>query len=220
VLGAVRPSLRQSLPAESGQRPASLLRPVGQEPAEDPRSFEALYRAHAPGVYHAAYRVLGRQSEAEDVTQDVFVRFWRDPSRFDPSRGELGAYLRLIARSRALDLWRQEQAAGRARDRLKVVASEDEGRDARPAAVAERDEQRAAVRAALRTLPASQREALVLSYWGSLSSSEIAARAGVPFGTARSRIRLGIEKLRRECAATLAVEPNPPTEAGKAPAAR
>ncbi len=63
----------------------------------------------------------------------------------------------------------------------------------------EREERRRAVRAALKELPAEQREALVLSYWGSLGPEEIAQRAGVPFGTARSRMRLGLEKLRRQC---------------------
>jgi RNA polymerase sigma-70 factor, ECF subfamily len=148
--------------------------------------------------------VIGRPSDAEDVTQEVFTRHWRDPSRFDPARGEIGGYLRLMARSRALDLWRHEQAGGRARDRLKLVARDDDRPAERPAAVAERHERRQAVRAALKELPHEQREALVLSYWGSLGPDEVARRAGVPFGTARSRVRLGLEKLRRQCPPELA----------------
>ena len=150
-------------------------------------------------MHAAAFRILGRHADAEDVTQEVFLRFWRAPDRFDPGRGELGSYLRLMARSRALDLWRQEQAAGRARDRLKLLVRDDEvGSDQRPAAKAEQDEARRAVRAALRHLPPAQREALVLSYWGSMTADEVAQRSDVPFGTARSRMRLGLEKLRRE----------------------
>jgi RNA polymerase sigma-70 factor (ECF subfamily) len=200
VLGAVRPSLRQLLPADHGQHPTRLF-----EAVSDDEAFAALYRAYASGVHAAAYRVLGRVSDAEDVTQEVFARFWRDPRRFDPKRGELGPYLRLMARSRALDLWRHDQAAERARDRLTVVAR-DAGPpvDELPAAVAEREERRRAVRAAVKRLPSAQREALVLSYWGSLTPHEIAHRVGVPFGTARSRIRLGLEKLRRECSPALA----------------
>lgn len=141
--------------------------------------------------------MLGRPSDAEDVTQEVFTRFWRDPGRFDSRRGELGSYLRLMARSRALDLWRHDQAGSRARERLRLVARDEADRpNERPAALVEREELRAAVRTALRQLPAEQREALVLSYWGSLSPDEIAQRVGVPFGTARSRMRLGLEKLR------------------------
>lgn len=150
-------------------------------------------------MHAAALRVLGRPSEAEDVTQEVFARHWRDPTRFDPGRGEIGGYLRLMARSRALDLWRHEQAAGRARDRLKVITREESGPEQGPPQVAEREEQRRALRAAMRDLPPEQREALVLSYWGSLGPDEIAERAGIPFGTARSRMRLGLEKLRRSC---------------------
>ena len=200
MLGAARSSLRQPLPADHGQHPTRFL-----SPASDDDAFPALYRAHAPGVYSAAYRVLGRASDAEDITQEVFARFWRDPRRFDPKRGALGAYLRLMARSRALDLWRHDQAAGRARDRLTVVARDAAPPvDELPATVAEREERRRAVLAALKRLPPAQREALVLSYWGSLTPHEIARRAGVPFGTARSRIRLGLEKLRRECSPALA----------------
>lgn len=193
MLAAARSPLRQLLPADGGQQPT---------PPFDAEAFASLYRVEAPGVYAAALRVLGRATDAEDVCQEIFLRFWRDPARFDPNRGEVGPYLRLMARSRALDLWRHEQAAGRARDRLRLVAREDEPRtDELPADATERDEERAAVRAALKRLPPAQREALVLSYWGSLSAHEVAARAGVPFGTARSRMRLGLEKLRRDCAA-------------------
>lgn len=167
--------------------------------------FAQLYREHAPAVYAAAHRVVGRASDAEDITQEVFTRHWRNPGSFDPRRGELGGFLRLMARSRALDLWRHEQAAGRARDRLKLVArGESERPSEHPAAVLERDERRSAVLGALSELPAEQREALVLSYWGSLGADEIARRCGVPFGTARSRMRLGLEKLRRTCPPGLA----------------
>jgi RNA polymerase sigma-70 factor (ECF subfamily) len=145
--------------------------------------------------------VLGRPAEAEDVTQEVFVKFWRSPDRFDPRRGEVGPYLRLMARSRALDHLRHEQADGRACDRLRSVSGHDEVPHAeRPPEVAERDEQRTVLRDALRKLPVEQREALVLAYWGGMSAREVAAAAKVPFGTARSRMRLGLEKLRADAA--------------------
>jgi RNA polymerase sigma-70 factor (ECF subfamily) len=160
-------------------------------------AFTEVYAQHRPGVYATALRVLGRPAEAEDVVQEVFVKFWRSPDRFDPRRGEVGPYLRLMARSRALDLLRHEQADGRACDRLKAVSGRDEvPHTERPPERAERDEQRAVLREALRKLPVEQREALVLAYWGGMSAREVAAAAGVPFGTARSRMRLGLEKLR------------------------
>ena len=165
----------------------------------DPTTFAAVYDQHSRGVYGAALRILGDSARAQDVAQDVFLRVWRNPQRFDARRGELGSYLRLMARSRALDLWRESQAAGRARDRLEVVVAQDAPRtDERPSAVAEREEERAVVREALRVLPEAQREALVLAYWGGLTADQIAKRSGVPLGTAKSRIRLGLAKLRSE----------------------
>ena len=106
----------------------------------DPTAFERAYDEHARGVYRAAYRVLGSAAQAQDVVQDVFLKLWREPGKFDARRGELGSYLRLMARSRALDLWREGQAAGRASDRLKLDVALDEGRaDERPAVAAERE---------------------------------------------------------------------------------
>ena len=163
----------------------------------DPAVYARIYETHSRGVHAAAYRILGNATQAQDVTQDVFVKVWRQPQKFDARRGELGSYLRLIARSRALDLWREGQAAGRASDRLKLVVARDEGRtEDRPGAMAERESERRAVRAALAELPANQREAVVLAYWGGLTADQIARRAGVPLGTAKRRIRLGLAKMR------------------------
>jgi RNA polymerase sigma-70 factor, ECF subfamily len=170
----------------------------------DPTYFEKVYDEHSRGVYAAAFRILGNAAQAQDVVQDVFLRVWRRPGTFDAKRGELGSYLRLMARSRALDLWREGQAAGRASDRLKVVvAAAEERPDDRPSDAAERDDHRRAIREALRGLPAAQREALVLAYWGGLTADEIARRSDVPLGTAKSRIRLGLTKLRDECGSRL-----------------
>ena len=170
----------------------------------DPAAFERIYDEHARSVYATAYRVLGNATQAQDVVQDVFLRLWRRPRSFDPSRGELGPYLRLMARSRSLDLWREGQAAGRASDRLKLVVADEEPRaDERPAVEAERRHDRAEVREALGRLPVAQREALLLAYWGGLTAGEVARLAEVPLGTAKSRIRLGLAKLRDECGPAL-----------------
>jgi len=167
----------------------------------DPHTFSRMYDEHGRGVYGAALRILGDPTRAQDVAQDVFLRVWREPSRYDARRGELGSYLRLMARSRALDVYRESQAAGRARDRMKIVAGTEETRsEDAPSAVAERDETRAFVRSALSGLPEAQREALVLAFWGEMTADEIARRSGVPLGTAKSRIRLGMAKLRGEVA--------------------
>jgi RNA polymerase sigma-70 factor, ECF subfamily len=165
----------------------------------DPNTFRRVFAEHQRGVYAAAFRVLGNGAQAQDVVQDVFLRIWRRPRTFDAGRGDLGAYLRLIARSRAMDLWREAQAAGRATDRMKVVIADAAPPvDGVPAAENEREEARGTVRDALRRLPQAQREALVLAYWGGLTADEIARRDRVPLGTAKSRIRLGLARLRTE----------------------
>ena len=179
-------------------------------PLTDPHTFGRVYDEHARSVYGAALRILGDPAQAQDVAQDVFLKLWRDPAKFDAKRGDVGTYLRLMARSRALDLYRESQAAGRARDRLELVATHEPPRvDDRPTLAAERGSDRAAVVEALRRLPAPQREALVLAYWGGLTADEIARRVGVPLGTAKSRIRLGMAKLRGEIADAVADTPLP-----------
>src|SRR4051794_7994902 len=163
----------------------------------DTSLFERAFADHRDGVHAAAYRVLGDAAQAQDVTQDVFLRLWRNPRRYDASRGPLGAYLRLMARSRALDLYREQQAAGRAGDRLRTVTTEEESRpDERPAESTGRRESASTVKAAVRSLPPAQREAVVLAYWAGLTADQIARRSDVPLGTAKSRLRLGLAKLR------------------------
>src|SRR3954462_1444321 len=110
--------------------------PQTLEPAMDlsnPVTFGRIYDEHRRSVHATAYRVLNNSAAAQDVVQDVFLRVWRNPQKFDARRGELGSYLRLMARSRAVDLWREGQASGRAEDRLKAVVSHDAPRpDAQP----------------------------------------------------------------------------------------
>lgn len=165
----------------------------------DPDDFARAYAEHAPGAAHAAAGVLapaGRRGDVEDVVHDVFVRLWHDPRRFDPARGPLGAYVRMVARSRALDALRTGQAAGRAVERL-AAAPLPPARDA-VVSEAERNEVRAALLRAMAALPLPQREALALACWGDLTANQIAERAGLPVGTVKGRLRLGIARIRAE----------------------
>jgi RNA polymerase sigma-70 factor (ECF subfamily) len=141
-------------------------------------------------MHAAAFRVLGDAGLAQDAVQDAFLRVWRRPSAYDPARGELGTYLRLLARSRAVDLWREGQVRARAAERLEPEAPHA---DEPPL-----PDSREALRAAVSRLPEPQREALVLAYWGGLTAGQIARRARVPLGTAKSRLRLGLARLREE----------------------
>jgi RNA polymerase sigma-70 factor (ECF subfamily) len=168
----------------------------------DPTTFARAFEQHERAVYGAALRILNNPAQAHDVVQDVFLRVWRRPGSFDARRGELGSYLRMMARSRALDLWRESQAAGRASDRLQlVVDSAPPPVEDSPAVAAELDATHDTVIEALQQLPEPQREALVLAYWGGLTAGEIADHEHVPLGTAKSRIRLGLARLRQECPA-------------------
>src|SRR3954454_19938033 len=107
----------------------------------NPVTFARAYDEHGPAVYGAALRVLGNPATAQDVAQDVFLRLWRRPAAFDPHRGDLGAYLRLMARSRALAAGRTAQASGRETDRLKIASGRAEPRaEDEPVARFERDD--------------------------------------------------------------------------------
>src|SRR3712207_4152600 len=113
-------------------------------------AFERLYDEHSATVYRTALRVLGNPVQAQDVMQDVFVRLLRRPGSFDPARGTLTNYLKLMARSRAVDVRREAQVAGRARERMKLHALREEPRPYdRPAAAAELRRDRGIVLAAL-----------------------------------------------------------------------
>ncbi len=102
-----------------------------------------------------------------------------------------------MARSRALDIARSESAGARAGDRLRAAVEADPPRVERPDERAEARERSRGVRAAVARLPQLQREAVALAFWAGLPAREIAERTGVPLGTARSRLRLGLEKLER-----------------------
>ncbi|HEX8122322.1 MAG TPA: sigma-70 family RNA polymerase sigma factor [Solirubrobacteraceae bacterium] len=165
----------------------------------DPSTFSRVYARHAPEVEAIAHRVLGDRAQAQDVAHDVFLRLWMRPSRFDAGRGDVGAYLRMLARSRALDAQRSLRAASRAGDRYRDACVRAEPAVAHgPARTSEHREDRRELVRALRALPDPQREAVVLAYWADLPDHQIARRAGVPLGTAKSRVRLGLKRLRAE----------------------
>lgn len=165
--------------------------------------FERAYDQHADSVHAAAQWLLRDEQAAEDIVQEVFLRLWREPERFDPSRGSLGTYLRLQARSRALDILREGHAAGRASDRIRSLAPRGTPADSQQIIALERKGDRAIVRRGMRCLPQAQREALLLVYWGGLTAEEISVRSQVPLGTVKSRIRLGLRTLRQACESSI-----------------
>lgn len=161
------------------------------------REFARLYADHRAVVHAAAQRVLRDSADADEVTQDVFMSLWRNPQRFEAGRAPLRTYLSLLARSRALDRWRSRQAAARSVERLTRASDPADAVVDDCQTLLERDELRRAVRRAIRELPPAQREALALTYWGGLTTGDVARHTGVPPGTARSRLRLARATLSR-----------------------
>jgi RNA polymerase sigma-70 factor (ECF subfamily) len=160
-------------------------------------TFEAIYAEHSADMHRAAFSVLRDATLAEDVVQEVFERVWRG-SGHDERRGPLGPYLKLLARSRALDLWRRTRSAERAQHRLEERTDSLPARTQSPEAALTRATERRLARAAVRRLPEEQRQAIGLAYWGGLSTQELATLEGIPLGTAKSRVRMGLAKLSRD----------------------
>ena len=173
---------------------------VARAAAGDERAVSNLYDRYGTVVYAVAYRVVGQRADAEEVVVETFAQAWRDAGRFDPGRGSVAAWLTTIARTRALDLVR----ARARRDRLTAGAA-GEGLHAGPTSAdpgpspadrPEEEERRRIVRQALEDLSAPQRHAIELAFFEGLSQSEIAARLNEPLGTVKTRVRLGMQKLR------------------------
>jgi len=169
-----------------------------QENVNTPAGFASAYDELHPLAVASAQRVLRDWAAAEDVAQDVFIALWRKPSAFDPRRGSLRSYVSLMARSRALDRWRTRQAHEAAVDRAAAEGRvRHEHAESAAAPVIRRDSSRR-VLGALDGLPGEQREAVLLAFGGGLTAQEIAQAVDVPLGTAKSRVRLGLQKARAE----------------------
>ena len=160
----------------------------------DESALREAYREHAPAVLGLATRVLGNETLAEDVMQDVFVRLWEQPDRFDPGRGRLRSYLLAMTHSRAVERLRAEDSQRR---RLEAVRREpgDPGASDVGRALAQ-SESGSAVRRVLAELPKEQRIAIEMAYFDGYSYREVAVALAEPEGTVRSRIRSGMQKMR------------------------
>ena len=170
-----------------------------------PHHLDEAYRLHAPRALAAAMRILREPAAAEDVVQDVFVSLWRNPSQFDPSRGSLPSYISMLARSRALDRWRSQAAHDAALEREARAQGPRERATSSGADEPTLDRERSReVLGALDSLPDTQRDAVLLAFGRGLTAREIARVSGIPLGTAKSRIRLGLEKARESLEAAAA----------------
>ena len=161
--------------------------------AGDDRALSEAFDRLGPAVYAGALRVLGDAAAAQDVVQDVFVELWSHPGRYNPAAGPLRAYLILLARHRAVDVVRSElRRVARQEHSYRLVPRQPEPTPLDEAMVSEAA---AAVRAAVQRLPGGQRQMVELAYFGGLTCREAAKAAGIPEGTAKSRLRLALAKL-------------------------
>lgn len=166
----------------------------------DVSAFEELYDRYAPTIYGLLLRILANADDAQEVLQETFVKAWTSAKMFDAARGSEVAWLISVARSRGIDRLRsrrirteREDEAGR---ELTIRTPPVETSDA-AAGVILAEESRA-VRGALAQLPPPQRIALELAYFEGLSQSEIAARLNEPLGTIKTRMQLGMKKMREQ----------------------
>ena len=164
----------------------------------DQRAIETLYDRHGDYVYSVCLRMVGDVQLAEDLTQEVFLRLWRRPDLYDVSRGRFVTWLLSVARNRGIDerrsrgrRFRHETPPSLAAEEMLASAPTSEADD-----VAVLSEERVVIEKALATLPPEQRLAIQLAYFGGYTQQEIAQGLHQPLGTVKTRIRLGLQKLR------------------------
>ncbi|HST12861.1 MAG TPA: sigma-70 family RNA polymerase sigma factor [Terriglobales bacterium] len=156
----------------------------------DQSAMASLYDRYSSVVYSVALRVLGDTGGAEDIQQEVFLQLWRNPGAFDASRGNLGAWLAVITRNRAIDALRKRRPEIDPEDVVLSVLPDMAGKADR-FRIAEK------VRATLGSISTPQRLALEMAYYEGMTHTEIAAKTGEPLGTIKTRIRAGLMALRK-----------------------
>jgi len=170
----------------------------------DARALELVYERHSRGVYSMAARVLGDASAAEEVVQETFLKLWRQPNAYQPARGRLLPWLLGVAHHHAVDILRRRQLEQRHRispggdgsvdafENLGLFSAEDD-----PQSRAGLFDQRVAIGRALEELPVEQRLPLELAYYRGMTQFEVATLLGIPLGTIKTRMRLGLQQLRK-----------------------
>ena len=160
--------------------------------ARDENALAAAIDAYGGMVNGMARRIVADVTLAEEVAQDVFVALWRRPGAFDPDRGSLKTFLATLARNKAVDLVRREQSVRRTRDSLLAEFPTTLTHHEFAGTVDARSE----MKDALAGIPEAQREVIALAYFGGRTYREVASELDIPEGTAKTRMRDGLAKLR------------------------
>ena len=173
---------------------------------EDPLAFEVFYDRHAGAAYSLAYRIVGSRTAAEDVTQEALLSIWRSGARYDRARGSVRAWTLGIVRNRAIDSLRRSSGSAPKLDLDDDAVLESQTSAELTDSEAIRRETSRKVRGALRELPHEQGEVIGLAYFGGFTHAEIASMLGMPLGTVKGRMRLGLEKIRVTLAEGMGIE--------------
>jgi RNA polymerase sigma-70 factor, ECF subfamily len=163
----------------------------------NPRAFELIYDRHGGPAFSLAYRMVGNRVTAEDITQEAFLSIWRSRLRYDQARGSVRTWVLGIVHNRAIDALRRSIVHDRRREAIETVEERHEAKERTDVEAARREEARS-IRTALDTLPDEQRRTIELAYFGGFSHSQIADLLNEPIGTVKGRMRLGLEKMRRQ----------------------
>mgnify|MGYP003428771305 FL=1 len=163
--------------------------------AGDQPALAELYDASSAKVFGLAMKILGDRTVAEEVTMDVYTQVWRRASTYDTERGTPGSWLMMLAKTRAIDRFRSSYLE-RGRQVPLDQAAELPGDAATPEQYSADLERQRLVQEAMASLSAEQRQAIALAYYWGLSQSEIADRLQLPLGTVKTRMRLGMIRLR------------------------
>jgi RNA polymerase sigma-70 factor (ECF subfamily) len=163
----------------------------------NPRAFELIYDRHGGPAFSLAYRMVGNRVTAEDITQEAFLSIWRSRQRYEQARGSVRTWVLGIVHNRAIDALRRSIVHDRRREAIETVEERHEAKERTDVEAARREEARS-IRTALDTLPDEQRRTIELAYFGGFSHSQIADLLNEPIGTVKGRMRLGLEKMRRQ----------------------
>jgi RNA polymerase sigma factor (sigma-70 family) len=197
-----RPGQRSGVPESAVPLPQSIEGPSDAELVRrlekaDGAALSQLYQRFGRPCYSLARRICADEGLAEEVVQEVFLTLWRDPARYDPSRGGFATWLLTLIHHKSVDAVRRESTL-----RRRTVTAPEAGEDWSPTPVPGADQAAIArvaagqVRTALHRLPLEQRQVLALAYFGGHTQREIAALTGIPLGTVKSRMFAAVQRLR------------------------